>query len=81
MLTRIKRPDFFCPQLYEGTLLYTDEHLRGPGVQGVLLLLEPNLASEDVVPLRLLPQVVEMDQLRHRPCPHLHSHAPDLSAC
>ena len=36
-------------------------------MQGVLLFLNPEAVSEDVVALGLLPQVVELDQLTHRP--------------
>ena len=36
-------------------------------MQGVLLFLNPEAVSEDVVALSLLPQVVELDQLTHRP--------------
>ena len=35
-------------------------------MQGVLLFLNPEAVSEDVVALGLLPQVVELDQLTHR---------------
>ena len=35
-------------------------------MQGVLLLLEPRPIGQDVVPLRLLPQIVELDQFAHR---------------
>ena len=39
----------------------------GARMQGVLLFLNPEAVSEDVVALGLLPQVVELDQLTHRP--------------
>ena len=41
--------------------------IRGARMQGVLLFLNPEAVSEDVVALGLLPQVVELDQLTHRP--------------
>ena len=36
-------------------------------MQGVLLLLDPEAVGEDVVPLGLLPEVVELDELADRP--------------
>jgi hypothetical protein len=40
-------------------------------MQRVLLLLNPKRIGKDVVALRLLPEIVELDQLAHGPGPHL----------
>ncbi len=40
-------------------------------MQRVLLLLNPEGIGKDVVALSLLPEIVELDQLAHRPGPHL----------
>jgi hypothetical protein len=40
-------------------------------MQRVLLLLNPKGIGKDVVALSLLPEIVELDQLAHRPGPHL----------
>jgi hypothetical protein len=40
-------------------------------MQRVLLLLDPKGIGKDVVALRLLPEIVELDQLTHGPGSHL----------
>ena len=43
----------------------------GPRVKGVLLLLNAEGVCEDIVSLRLLPEVIELDELPHGPGAHL----------